>query len=765
MRVVSHWLSTNGSVDPCATGFEYGEFEDYTINLVMPSCPAPSALAVSDVTTSGATLEWTENGSATEWEVVYGAAGFDVETTGTTVSVATNPSTSITDLESSSSYEFYVKSICDENDESGLAGPYVFRTDCDIITSLAYLENFDSYGTGPEAFPACWERVTYTSGANIWPSIVSQNTTSGSGSLKFQSATNTPTYAISPAFEEDITNLRVTFMLQREGTSSGTIDVGVMSDASDTDTFELVQTIDPDHNNHQEYTIDFNQVSLSGSGNFIALRHNSNNSFWYYWLDDFEVDLSPSCVEPTALSATNISPTTADIEWAAGAGETSWEISWGTSGYTPGDADEINTVTVTSTNYQITGLSALTDYEVNVRAICGEEESDWVSVSFTSGGSECESPLGITVDNVREDGAEISWSPANVGDNQWEISLTTGGQSADQGLIATVTGTSSYSASDLEAETTYSVYLRTICSEDVSSDWAYNGLFTTLEGTEQPEDCEAPTVMTVDNVTEDGAEITWSPANVGDDQWEISLTTSGQSADQGLIATVTGTPFYTATDLDSETTYSVSLRTICSNEESSDWAYNGDFTTLEATQECDAVTDVEVSEITATEATVSWTASATAVDGYVVDVYEAGADVDTDTAVFTEVVAAGVTTVEVTDLTHLTSYDVYVTSDCGNGETAISDVVSFTTEDIASVGDFDFVKLTLYPNPVSTELNISAAKIIDEVQVYNILGQHVMTRKSNDSEITLDVTRLPSATYVLKVTVEGVVSTARFVKK
>ena len=29
MRIVSHWLSTSGDVDPCETGFSYGEFEDY----------------------------------------------------------------------------------------------------------------------------------------------------------------------------------------------------------------------------------------------------------------------------------------------------------------------------------------------------------------------------------------------------------------------------------------------------------------------------------------------------------------------------------------------------------------------------------------------------------------------------------------------------------------------------------------------------------------------------------------------------------------
>src|SRR5690554_7006093 len=29
MRIVSHWLSSSGDIDPCETGFTYGEFEDY----------------------------------------------------------------------------------------------------------------------------------------------------------------------------------------------------------------------------------------------------------------------------------------------------------------------------------------------------------------------------------------------------------------------------------------------------------------------------------------------------------------------------------------------------------------------------------------------------------------------------------------------------------------------------------------------------------------------------------------------------------------
>ena len=40
------------------------------------ACAAPSALTASNVSATSADLSWTENGSATEWQVSYGAAGF-----------------------------------------------------------------------------------------------------------------------------------------------------------------------------------------------------------------------------------------------------------------------------------------------------------------------------------------------------------------------------------------------------------------------------------------------------------------------------------------------------------------------------------------------------------------------------------------------------------------------------------------------------------------------------------------------------------------
>ncbi len=360
---------------PAPAKARYDHINTMILGGIQQSCPGPTDLVATNIEQTAATLGWTENGSATEWEVVYGARGFDPEVTGTTIEVSTNPTTALSGLSANTAYDFYVKAICSAGDESSLVGPASFRTACDVVSLLPYTENFDTYGTGAAAFPACWTRpVIYN---DTWPSIVSGNATSAPNSLKFQSDVGIPTYAISPPFAEDIQNLRVSFMLKREGANSGTIDVGVMSDLTDLSTFELVQTINPADNNYHEYIFNLNQVALSGPDNYIALRQNSLSSVWYYWVDDYVVELVPSCIEPSGLTASAITETTADISWTLGGSETAWNISWGPAGYTPGDGDEIGDEAIVATSYQIMNLAANTSYDVYVQADCGGDLSNW----------------------------------------------------------------------------------------------------------------------------------------------------------------------------------------------------------------------------------------------------------------------------------------------------------------------------------------------------------------------------------------------------
>src|SRR5690625_1049454 len=113
---------------------------------------------------------------------------------------------------------------------------------------------------------------------------------------------------------------------------------------------------------------------------------------------------------------------------------------------------------------------------------------------------------------------------------------------------------------------------------------------------------------------------------------------------------------------------------------------------------------------------------------YIVDVFDAGADSSIDTPVFSQTVDTTVTTIVATGLSPDTEYDVYVTSDCGYGETVISDVVSFTTEPTTNVDDFEVENLSVYPIPANANLNISASRTIDNIEVYNLSVQLMRTR-------------------------------------
>ncbi|MEO9257645.1 MAG: GEVED domain-containing protein, partial [Crocinitomicaceae bacterium] len=82
----------------------------------------------------------------------------------------------------------------------------------------------------------------------------------------------------------------------------------------------------------------------------------------------FTVTTPPTCMPVSALTLASASSTTANITWTAGGTETSWNIQWGAPGFTPGTGTEIGAATNPSTAYQITGLTANTNYDIYVQA-------------------------------------------------------------------------------------------------------------------------------------------------------------------------------------------------------------------------------------------------------------------------------------------------------------------------------------------------------------------------------------------------------------
>ena len=79
------------------------------------------------------------------------------------------------------------------------------------------------------------------------------------------------------------------------------------------------------------------------------------------------------------------------------------------------------------------------------------------------------------------------------------------------------------------------------------------------------------------------------------------------------------------------------------------------------------------------DANISWDAVAEATNGYIVSVFEAGADPTMDTPVYTENVAVGTLMTTATGLTPETAYDGYVFADCDADGLSLADAVTFQT--------------------------------------------------------------------------------------
>gem|GEM_PF-1427148 len=88
-------------------------------------CTDPLSQNETNITSTSVDLGWTENGTATSWEIEYGTNGF-AKGSGTTVSVTTNPYTH-TGLSGNTSYDWYVRADCG-TDSSDWVGSSTFTT-------------------------------------------------------------------------------------------------------------------------------------------------------------------------------------------------------------------------------------------------------------------------------------------------------------------------------------------------------------------------------------------------------------------------------------------------------------------------------------------------------------------------------------------------------------------------------------------------------------------------------------------------------------
>ncbi|MFT5925499.1 MAG: hypothetical protein ACI9WL_000235 [Rubritalea sp.] len=83
-----------------------------------------------------------------------------------------------------------------------------------------------------------------------------------------------------------------------------------------------------------------------------------------------------------------------------------------------------------------------------------------------------------------------------------------------------------------------------------------------------------------------------------------------------------------------------------------------------------------------------------------------------------------------------------------------------------SVDDFSEASLNYFFNSRTNSLNIEISQgSIEDVEIYNLLGQQVANQKVNESSINIKMDAAPAGIYIAKVNFEGTTQSVKFIKK
>jgi hypothetical protein len=277
---------------------------------VIPTCIEPTALAISNVTTDTATVSWTAS-------VTLPANGYEyyVSTTSTAPTASTTPTGSVAAgvttvdlslLPSATAHYVWVRSVCGASDNSIWSVVANFTTLCSAVTD--FTESFDA----GVAFPTCWARVG--TGGNAYVQASAAATSAPNNMYIYgTSSTNQGLVSMRPVSNAGDGTHRLRFKARGNFTAGDAVEVGYLTNPSDATSFVSVQ----------EFTTTSITVydsfiaelgTAPGVNEVLAFRHKGALGYSIL-IDDVAWEAIPSCIEPTALTVTNITLTSATINW------------------------------------------------------------------------------------------------------------------------------------------------------------------------------------------------------------------------------------------------------------------------------------------------------------------------------------------------------------------------------------------------------------------------------------------------------------------
>ena len=369
-----------------------GDYSDWSEEVSMTTeCFAPSNLQESSVTSTTATLVWTQGSNESQWQVSYSTtAGFTPES-GTVVTVDSKPYT-LSGLTLNTQYYAYVRAVCGENIYSDWSNICAFMPKYEFTVGNG--SNYNAY------IPICASAIDYTTKSQF---IV-------------------PAADLADLLYANIS--KMTFYATSETGNMGTATFDVLIGELDGATaFENYEFFDWS----EMTTVYSGSLSVSGSkmeiilttpyqymgGNlligFAETASGSTSGYfgWYgaettgysayggyemtaYGYTDYSrhnfmpkttfsyaPGTAPTCLKPKNLAASNVGVTSATLSWTNGDAETAWVLQYATDA---NFTQNVASVNVTTNPYTLTGLTPETTYYARVKADCGGDDySAWTN--------------------------------------------------------------------------------------------------------------------------------------------------------------------------------------------------------------------------------------------------------------------------------------------------------------------------------------------------------------------------------------------------
>ena len=323
--------------------------------IVPVSCAQPSDLAVVAGETT-ASISWTENGSATQWQYKLDDGDW--------VTISENPY-AISGLTANTAYTVQLRSFCSAVDQSFSIGSS-FRTTCSA-EAFPYTETFESYEAGTTSFPSCW---TLAEGSSYVRENGTYSTYASQGSKALGMSVDAT--VVTPVINVAGNDVMVAFDLERSSASAGSMAVGFAVSPSLVSSAVWFDTIQPVDDSYHTYDYIFRNTLNVQSGCIVFKQIGSSSSYSYFYLDTLTVSYPPTCPKPINVAYT-VDGDNVILSWTENGSATQWLIKVGDGDYQ----------LVTTNPYPLTGLAANTQYTVELRAYCGgTDTSDAVSIEF-----------------------------------------------------------------------------------------------------------------------------------------------------------------------------------------------------------------------------------------------------------------------------------------------------------------------------------------------------------------------------------------------